>query len=67
MDNRPAASRYDRLYDATRANAFGWSSARLAIALPLMMRRGEKSESAWGAIDAIADLLGQITPPSRRS
>ena len=54
---------YDVLYDATRAEAEKWSPARLTITLSLMLSKKPVDEARWGAVDAISDLLGRITPP----
>jgi hypothetical protein len=54
---------YDRLYETTRNEALTWSTIRLALSLDLLMHRGVQSEDWWGAIDAITDLLGKMSPP----
>ena len=57
MDKPQATIGYDLLYQLMHFEALTWSPVRLTITLPIMMRRAGQSEAAWGAIDAITDLL----------
>jgi hypothetical protein len=60
----PAARSYERNYAHILADVVGWSDVALTIALEALMSRADKIEGTWGAIDALADLLGGIERPA---
>ena len=57
MPNSVKTVAYDNRYEQTRVAAAHWPAWRLIYVLHFQLPLGRHDEDAWGAIDAMADLI----------
>ena len=60
----PKRNGYAESYSAMRMQALDWTVGRLSGRMRAMLDQDTVTEANWGAIDALAELLGGISPPS---
>jgi hypothetical protein len=59
MNAKATPQGYDKNYVLTREVAAAWDTPRLTSTLRDMLAEPNKDESAWGTIDALADLINK--------